>query len=141
MAADTRRTVVALLAGAVAVIVAGWYDAYVVPNLRSGPDADLGGALGANAVAVGAGYVAVAAGVLILALLARRVHSRKVDVIYALGGAIVAVVGSVLWTPRLDVIGAPPVNTLFVLGVALLLIGLGDLRGVLWVRPRPSSPA
>ena len=61
MAADTRRTVVALLAGAVAVIVAGWYDAYVVPNLRSGPDPDLGGALGANAVAVGAGYVAVAA--------------------------------------------------------------------------------
>jgi hypothetical protein len=140
MAAYTRRTV-ALFGGAVAVIVAGWYDAYVVPNLKSGPVADLGGAFGSNTVAVGAGYVAVAASVLILALLVRRAHSRSVDVVYAVGGAIVAVLGSVLWTPDLSVSGAPPLNTLFVLGVALLLMGLGDLRGALWVRPRTSPSA
>jgi len=140
-AADTRRTVVALLGGAVAVIVAGWYDAYVVPNLQSGPDPNLGGALGANAVAVGSGYLVVAASILILALLVRRTHSRLVDVVYAIGGAGTAVVGPLIWAPALDITGAPPVNALAVLGLGLLLIGLGDLRGALWVRPRPSAAA
>ena len=141
MAADTRRTVVALVGGAVAVIVAGWYDAYVVPNLRSGPDPNLGGALGANAVAVGAGYVAVAASIVILALLVRRTHSRTVDVVYVVAGAGMAVVGPMTWAPAADITGAPPLNALAVLGLALLLIGLGDLRGALWVRPRLSSAA
>ncbi|HEY7941071.1 MAG TPA: hypothetical protein VID25_03925 [Candidatus Limnocylindrales bacterium] len=141
MAADTRRTVVALVGGVLAVIVAGWYDAYVVPNLHSGPDPDLGGVIGSNTVAVGAGYVAVAASILILALLVRRAHRRSVDVVYAVGGAGMAVVGPLIWAPALDITGAPPVNALAILGLAMLLIGLGDMRGALWVRPRPSAAA
>ena len=141
MAAHTRRTLVTLVGGAVAVIVAGWYDTYVVPNLKSGPVADLGGAFGSNTVAVGAGYVAVAASVLILALLVRRTHNRSVDVVYAVGGAAMAVVGPVTWAPAPNIAGVPPLNALAVLGFALLLIGVGDLRGALWVRPDGSASA
>ena len=138
MRTDPRRTVMALLGGAVAVIVAGWYDAYVVPTMQGSPDPNLGGALGANAVAVGAGYVAVAASVLILALLVRSAHSRSVDAVFVVSGASMAVIGPLIWAPAADIRGAPPVDGLAVLGFAMLLIGLGDVRGALWVRPRPS---
>lgn len=141
MAADARRTVVALLGGGVAVVAAGWYDAYVVPTLQPGPDPALSGTLGANALPVGSGYFAVAACVLILALLARRAHSRSVDVVYVVGGASTAAIGNLAWTPGRDIMGAPPVNALAVLGVALLLVGLGDLRGTLWGRSAPSAAA
>ncbi len=141
MAAETRRTLVALVGGALAVIVAGWYDSYVVPNLQGTPDPNAVGGLGANAVAVAAGYVAVAASVLILALLARRAHSRLVDAVFVVGGASMAVVGPLLWAPALNVTGAPPVDALAAIGFAMLVIGLGDLRGALWVRPRPSANA
>jgi hypothetical protein len=141
MGAGTRRTVVAFLGGAVSVIVAGWYDAVVLPTLQVSPDSNLGGGLGENALAVGTGYVALAAGILILALLTRGAHSRSVDVFDAVGGASIVLVGMLLWPSGLAVTDAPAAIAIGVLGWALLLIGLGDLRGALWVRPRPSRAA
>ena len=139
MGAGTRRTVVGFLGGAVAVIVAGWYDAVVVPALQVSPDPNLEGSLSANGVAVAAGYIAVAAGIVIMAVLARRAHSPSLDLVFAVGGASAAVVGSMIWAPRPEITGAPPVDALAVLGFALLLIGLADLRGALRVGPRPSG--
>jgi FtsH-binding integral membrane protein len=122
-----RRTVLALLGGAVVLAVAAWYDTAVGSTLQQGQS----GAFDPNrpdiSVPLGLGYVALAAGVVIVALLARWANSRSVDLAYAVVGAGCAVLGVILWGGAVYVSGAPPVDALAVLGVALCFVGLSDL--------------
>ena len=127
MSMQLRRTVVALLGGAAMLVAAAWYDADVAPTLQQAQGATFDPNQPGISLPMGLGYITVAVGVMLLALLARRADSRPVDVAYALAGAFCAVLEAILWAGVGGVFGAPPVDPLAVLGVAMCFIGLSDL--------------
>ena len=122
-----RRTVVALMGGAVVLAVGAWYDAAVGPTLRQPQGTTFDPNQPAISVPVGLGYIAMAAGVVLVALLARWADSRPVDVTYAIAGVTCVVIGNIIWGGMVGVSGAPPAAALAVLGAALCFVGLSDL--------------
>jgi len=122
-----RRTVPALLGAVALLVAAAWYDADVAPTLRQAQALPFDQRQAEISVPVGLGYITAAAGVLLVALLVRWADSRRVDILYALAGASCAVLGSILWTPAGASYGTPPVEAVTAGGVALCLVGLGDL--------------
>lgn len=122
-----RRTVVALVGGAVVLAVGAWYDAVVGPTLRQPQGAAFDPNQPGVSVPVGLGYIAMAAGVVLVALLVRWADSRPVDVTYGIVGAACAVLGAILWSGGAYVQGAPPVSATAVVSVAMWFVGLSDL--------------
>ena len=141
MSMRTRRSFVALVGAAALLVVAAWYVNDVMPAVQPAygapPDVDR---LAAS-LPVGLGYIAISAGVLVVALVARWADSRLVDIAYAIGGVCFAVLATVAWAGAVSVFGAPSVNALAILGIALLLIGLTDLGSARRRRPAPNGTA
>lgn len=136
-----RRTLVALIAAAVMLGVAGWYDGVMAAVQR---DRTPSFELTQTAVAVPfLGFLMVVAGVLLLALLARWADSRLFDGVYALGGAFFVVLAILAWSGVVSITSSMtedgPLNAVDTLAAALLLIGLADFG--LAFRRRPAWAA
>jgi len=148
----------AILGAAIVLVVAGWYDTVLLHSVlvTGGNTFDVT----QTAFALPAGYLIVAAGAFSVALLARWADSRLVDIGYVLVGAFFAFLFTLVWTVGVSKNGAPPVlpdpiasflsqsftatesgtlNTVALIGTAMLLVGIADLG--LALRRQPTREA
>lgn len=151
------RTVVALLGAGAVLVVIGWFDTDVVRAVQRTQATTFD--MTQSAIALPVGYLAIAGGILLIGLFARWADSRLVDVVYALGGAVLAFLFTLVWTVAVSVNGAPavlpdplpswvgnlwttaengPLDAVAIVGAGMFLIGVSSLILALRAR-RPSA--